>query len=102
MSPKAALESGAGRRNFVFALLGRKSQKDKVMEEQGLRSGAVSSSTVPAVIFTRWRQVLSRMPLPDAVRGGYALAIGCRLDFRAGLRPVSSRRAMPLERASGA
>ena len=64
-----------------------------------LRSGALPSATVPAVIFPNWREVLNQMPFSEAVRGGYALAIGGYLDYCRG--NGLSKRVSPIIFASG-
>jgi hypothetical protein len=51
------------------------------MEKPELRSRAVPSRAIPAVIFPNWREVLNQAPLSEAVRGGYSLAIGGYLDY---------------------
>ncbi len=51
------------------------------MAKPELRSGAVPGGSIPAVIFAHWREVLNRAPVSEAVRGGYALAIGGYLDY---------------------
>ena len=59
----------------VFAHLGIRSYKDKVMEKPGAQNGAVPWLAMPAVIFPHWREVLNQFPLSPAARAGYALAI---------------------------
>lgn len=51
------------------------------MAKPELRSGLVPGGSIPAVIFAHWREVLNRAPVSEAVRGGYALAIGGYLDY---------------------
>jgi hypothetical protein len=49
--------------NFVLALFGTKSQKDKVSERTELRSGAPPTASVPAVTFPDWREGLKHLDL---------------------------------------
>jgi hypothetical protein len=61
---------------FVFAFLGTKLYKDKVMglTDQG-SEGRLAA--VPSVIFANWREVLNQARLSEPTRAGYALA--CKL-----------------------
>ena len=65
---------------FVFASLGTKLYKDKVM---GLTDQAKQAAAqgVPSVIFANWREVLNLARLSEPTRSGYALAITGYLDY---------------------
>jgi hypothetical protein len=56
--------------DFVFAHLGIRSCKDKVMEEPGTRNGAVPWLAMRAVIVAYWREVDSQSPLSPAALSG--------------------------------
>ena len=45
------------------------------MEKPELRSRAVPSRPIPAVIFPNWREALNQAPLSEAVRGDYSPAV---------------------------